>query len=59
MKLADIAKALNAQLENASPETEITGVAGIEQANLRSKLTFVSNPKIQRDSQDNRKLQRS
>jgi UDP-3-O-[3-hydroxymyristoyl] glucosamine N-acyltransferase len=44
MKLADIAKALNARLDNASPETEITGVAGIEQA-APGQLTFVSNPK--------------
>jgi len=32
MKLADIAKALDARIDNASPNTEITGVAGIEQA---------------------------
>ena len=44
MKLSDIAQALNARLENASPETEITGVAGIEQAS-QGQLTFVSNPK--------------
>ena len=44
MKLSDIAKALNAHLENASPETEITAVAGIEHA-APSQLTFVSNPK--------------
>src|ERR1700694_4014793 len=44
MKLSDIAKALNARLDNASPETEITGVAGIEQA-APGQLTFVSNPK--------------
>jgi UDP-3-O-[3-hydroxymyristoyl] glucosamine N-acyltransferase len=44
MKLADIAKAVNARLENASPDTEITGVAGIEQA-AEGQLTFVSNPK--------------
>jgi UDP-3-O-[3-hydroxymyristoyl] glucosamine N-acyltransferase len=44
MKLADIAKALSASLENASPATEITGVAGIEQA-APGQLTFVSNPK--------------
>jgi UDP-3-O-[3-hydroxymyristoyl] glucosamine N-acyltransferase len=44
MKLADIAKALNARLDNARPETEITGVAGIEQA-AQGQLTFVSNPK--------------
>src|SRR5271155_771321 len=44
MKLSDIAKALDARLDNASPDTEITGVAGIEQAG-RGQLTFVSNPK--------------
>src|SRR5260370_21490674 len=44
MKLADIAKALDARLDNASPTTEITGVAGIEQA-APGQLTFVSNPK--------------
>src|SRR3981189_1048419 len=44
MKLADIAKALNAHIDNASPSTEITGVSGIEQAR-QGQLTFVSNPK--------------
>ncbi|MGD0507113.1 MAG: UDP-3-O-(3-hydroxymyristoyl)glucosamine N-acyltransferase [Terriglobales bacterium] len=44
MKLSDIAKALNARLENAPPDTEITAVAGIEHA-ARGQLTFVSNPK--------------
>src|ERR1035441_8154183 len=44
MKLADIAKALNARLDNTSPDTEITGVAGIEHAGP-GQLTFVSNPK--------------
>ena len=44
MKLADIATALNARLDNASPDTEITAVAGIEQAGP-GQLTFVSNPK--------------
>jgi UDP-3-O-[3-hydroxymyristoyl] glucosamine N-acyltransferase len=44
MKLADIAKALEARIDNASPDTEITGVAGIETAD-RGQLTFVSNPK--------------
>src|SRR5271169_3983436 len=44
MKLSDIAQALNARIDNASPDTEITGVAGIEQA-ARGQLTFVSNPK--------------
>lgn len=44
MKLAAIATALNARLDNASPDTEITAVAGIEQAGP-GQLTFVSNPK--------------
>jgi UDP-3-O-[3-hydroxymyristoyl] glucosamine N-acyltransferase len=44
MKLADIAYAVNARLDNAPPETEITGVAGIEKA-APGQLTFVSNPK--------------
>ena len=44
MRLADIATALNARLDNASPDTEITAVAGIEQAGP-GQLTFVSNPK--------------
>jgi UDP-3-O-[3-hydroxymyristoyl] glucosamine N-acyltransferase len=44
MKLSDIAFALHARLENGSPDTDITGVAGIEQAGP-GQLTFVSNPK--------------
>jgi UDP-3-O-[3-hydroxymyristoyl] glucosamine N-acyltransferase len=44
MKLADIAKALDARIENAAPTTEITGVSGIEEAES-GQLTFVSNPK--------------
>jgi UDP-3-O-[3-hydroxymyristoyl] glucosamine N-acyltransferase len=44
MRLADIAAALHARLDNASPDTEITAVAGIEQAGP-GQLTFVSNPK--------------
>ncbi len=44
MKLSAIAQALNATLENAPPDTEITGVAGIEHASS-GQLTFVSNPK--------------
>ncbi|MGB9203194.1 MAG: UDP-3-O-(3-hydroxymyristoyl)glucosamine N-acyltransferase [Terriglobales bacterium] len=44
MRLADIATALNARLDNASPDTEITAVAGIERAGP-GQLTFVSNPK--------------
>jgi len=44
MKLSAIAAALNARIENAAPETEITAVAGIEHAGP-GELTFVSNPK--------------
>ena len=44
MKLSAIASALHARIENGSPDTEITGLNGIEQAGL-GELTFVSNPK--------------
>jgi|SRR5579871_2929672 len=44
MKLADIAAALNATMENADPDTEISGVAGIEEA-VAGQITFVANPK--------------
>jgi UDP-3-O-[3-hydroxymyristoyl] glucosamine N-acyltransferase len=44
MKLSAIAAALGARLENGSPETEITGLAGIEDAGP-DELTFISNPK--------------
>lgn len=44
MKLFQIAERIGATLENASPETEITGVAGIEQAG-RAQITFVANAK--------------
>jgi UDP-3-O-[3-hydroxymyristoyl] glucosamine N-acyltransferase len=44
MKLSAIASALNVRLENGSPDTEITGLNGIEQAGP-GELTFVSNPK--------------
>ncbi len=44
MKLSAIASALGARLENGSPNTEITGLNGIEQAGP-GELTFVSNPK--------------
>ena len=44
MKLSAIAKALDLRLENGSPETEIRGLNGIEQAGP-GELTFVSNPK--------------
>jgi len=44
MKLAQIASALNLRLENGSPETEITGLNGVEEAGP-GELTFVANPK--------------
>ncbi len=44
MKLSAIASALNLRLENGSPDTDITGLNGIEQAGP-GELTFVSNPK--------------
>ena len=53
MKLSAIAAALNAHLDNASPDTEITGVAGIEHAQP-GQLTFVSNPKYAADAKTTR-----
>jgi UDP-3-O-[3-hydroxymyristoyl] glucosamine N-acyltransferase len=44
MKLSAIVSALNARLQDGSPDTEITGLHGIEQAGP-GELTFVSNPK--------------
>lgn len=44
MKLSAIASALNARLENAAADTEITGLNGIEQAGPQ-EITFVANPK--------------
>lgn len=44
MKLSAIAAALGARLENGLPDTEITGVAGIETAGP-GHVTFISNPK--------------
>lgn len=44
MKLAQVASALAARLENGSPDTEITGVASIENAGP-GQITFVANPK--------------
>src|SRR5690349_3947764 len=44
MKLSEIAAALGAHLENGAPETEITGVAGIENAGP-GQLTFIANAK--------------
>ena len=44
MKLSAIASTLALRLENGSPDTEITGLNGIEAARP-GELTFVSNPK--------------
>lgn len=44
MKLSAIASALHARLENGSPDIEINGLTGIEEAGS-GDLTFVSNPK--------------
>jgi len=44
MKLAKLSEALHTPYENGSPDTEITGVAGIEDA-VSGQLTFVANPK--------------
>jgi UDP-3-O-[3-hydroxymyristoyl] glucosamine N-acyltransferase len=44
MKLSDIASALDATLDNADGNIEITGVAGIEEA-AAGQITFVANPK--------------
>jgi UDP-3-O-[3-hydroxymyristoyl] glucosamine N-acyltransferase len=44
MKLSEIATRLGARLANGAPETEITGVAGIEAAGA-GEITFISNPK--------------
>ena len=44
MTLGEIANALGAALENGDPVTEITGVAGIEEASS-GQITFVANPK--------------
>ena len=44
MKLAQLAESLQVRVENGSPETEINGVAGIEEAQP-GQVTFVANPK--------------
>jgi UDP-3-O-[3-hydroxymyristoyl] glucosamine N-acyltransferase len=44
MKLSAIARALELRIENGSPDAEITGLNGIEEAGP-GDLTFVSNPK--------------
>ena len=44
MKLSQLADTLGARLENGSPDIEITGVAGIEEAQA-GQVTFIANPK--------------
>jgi len=44
MKLAQLSQALGTRLDQGSPDTEITGVAGIEEASA-GQVTFVANPK--------------
>lgn len=44
MKLGQIASLLGVRLENGSPETQISGVARIEEAGA-DQITFVANPK--------------
>jgi UDP-3-O-[3-hydroxymyristoyl] glucosamine N-acyltransferase len=44
MKLSQLSETLQTQLENGSPDTEITGVAGIEEA-AAGHVSFVANPK--------------
>jgi UDP-3-O-[3-hydroxymyristoyl] glucosamine N-acyltransferase len=44
MKLSKFASALGAQLEDGSPDLDVTGVAGIENA-TPGQVTFVANPK--------------
>jgi len=44
MKLSQIASFLHAHLENGNPDTEISGLNGIEQAGP-AEITFVANPK--------------
>lgn len=44
MKLSEMASRLGARLENGSPDTQITGVAGIEEAG-EHQLTFIANRK--------------
>jgi len=44
MKLTRVASTLGVRLENGSPDTEITGVAAIEEV-APSQITFVANPK--------------
>ena len=44
MRLFEIAQILGASLHDATPETEVSGVAGIEDAGPQ-QITFISNPK--------------
>ena len=44
MKLSQLADQIEARVENGPPDTEITGVAGIEEAQP-GNITFVANPK--------------
>jgi UDP-3-O-[3-hydroxymyristoyl] glucosamine N-acyltransferase len=44
MKLADIASTLNTRIDNGSPDLEISGVAGIEDART-GQITFLANPR--------------
>ena len=44
MKLSQLSELLDATLENGFPETEVTGVAGIEEAS-EGQVTFVANPR--------------
>ncbi len=44
MKLSQIASTLGARLENGRPDTEIIGIAGIEDARP-GQITFLANPK--------------
>src|ERR1700751_4571143 len=44
MKLSKLSETLGARLENGSPDMDITGVAGIEEA-VAGQVTFVANPK--------------
>jgi UDP-3-O-[3-hydroxymyristoyl] glucosamine N-acyltransferase len=44
MKLAELADQLHARLENGSPDTDVVGVAGVQEAQP-GHITFVANPK--------------
>ena len=55
MKLREIASALEAKIENADPDLEITGVAGIEEA-AAGHITFVVESEVRGRCQDHRCL---